>query len=762
MLLLCALIVGSGNLWAEDITYTLTITEISKPNSGSGYAAYDGSRSIDAVCTTDANKKYSVSIVSSNVMMQSSKIQFKKGSGYIYNNTNLGTVTNISINSTAGNYTKTYGTSANPTSGSAGDGKGYFRIKESNSATGTVSQIVITFKFTIPSITFNNGNVTEEESLDLRTLFSSNSEGDVTYTITSGDTYGQIESDGYTLTGLAEGSVTIKASQAAKGIYAAKEQSATITVVSASAPKATITPTTLSFGDVEVGQTKNLTFTITPANLTGDLTIASNNNKYTVSPTSIAQETTTAQTITVTAAPTAANDDVDGQISISGGGITTQYVTLSATPYVASAVSLVADPVGKGTFTYNEATVTDIDSKVGATITVTAVSADGYKFDSWTATGATPASSDDAETEFTLSAATVTLTANFIYDPQNYATLDGTTIPAPASNVSYGTKQTFTKNGLAWETTGYQQKDLHCIQLTNTNTPYLKLPNLSGKIQTITFSVTASSATAKGGAKTDRNLIFKATSDGEALVTSTNGSTNEITLDLTGLASNYNTGYINASNSLRIWEVTIAYLPTITVSATCSDGTTKYATYCNENAFEVPAGLTISAVTINNQGKLELMNYTTVVPANTGVLVAGDAGTYDIALSGESGEVKTGNLLHPGGVTDEEMAELYPSCKYYKLALQKNGESYFANTAGFYWGADNGGAFTSGANKAYLAVPTGETLAPAHYLLNEEENNATSINDIEASDKVVKFIENGRILILRDGITYDALGRKVR
>ena len=100
----------------------------------------------------------------------------------------------------------------------------------------------------------------------------------------------------------------------------------------AAGPSATLSTTTLAFGNVEVGKTKSMTFTVTPADLTGDLTIACANAKYTVSPTSIAQATTTATTITVTAAPTATSDDMSGTVSISGGGIIAKSVTLSATP----------------------------------------------------------------------------------------------------------------------------------------------------------------------------------------------------------------------------------------------------------------------------------------------------------------------------------------------------------------------------------------------------------------------------------------------
>ena len=42
--------------------------------------------------------------------------------------------------------------------------------------------------------------------------------------------------------------------------------------------------------------------------------------------------------------------------------------------------------------------------------------------------------------------------------------------------------------------------------------------------------------------------------------------------------------------------------------------------------------------------------------------------------------------------------------KFYKLSLAQGSED--ASTIGFYWGADNGGAFMNGAHKAYLVVPT--------------------------------------------------------
>lgn len=106
----------------------------------------------------------------------------------------------------------------------------------------------------------------------------------------------------------------------------------TIESSSTTDPAATLNTASLDFGRVKYGETKELTFTVTPANLTSNLTISCDNNKYTVSQTSIASTTTTAQTITVTAAPTALDDDMDGTITISGGGLSAnKTVTLTTT-----------------------------------------------------------------------------------------------------------------------------------------------------------------------------------------------------------------------------------------------------------------------------------------------------------------------------------------------------------------------------------------------------------------------------------------------
>ena len=124
---------------------------------------------------------------------------------------------------------------------------------------------------TDPTITFNNGSVNVGKTLDLSTLFTSNSAGEVTYGITEGGTYATLS--GTTLTGVAEGSVTVQASQAAAGIYNAKTTTATITVNPAPALSSisiTTAPTKTTYTEGETFDATGMVVTATYSDETTD------------------------------------------------------------------------------------------------------------------------------------------------------------------------------------------------------------------------------------------------------------------------------------------------------------------------------------------------------------------------------------------------------------------------------------------------------------------------------------------------------------
>ncbi len=97
-------------------------------------------------------------------------------------------------------------------------------------------------------------------------------------------------------------------------------------------PIINVNPTSLAFSAL-TEQTQTKTFTVTGANLTGNLTLTLNNANgiYSINTTSItAAQAANGVTVTVTYAPTAAGNS-SASVTISGGGATTQTVSLTGT-----------------------------------------------------------------------------------------------------------------------------------------------------------------------------------------------------------------------------------------------------------------------------------------------------------------------------------------------------------------------------------------------------------------------------------------------
>ena len=183
------------------------------------------------------------------------------------------------------------------------------------------------------------------------------------------------------------------------------------------------------------------------------------------------------------------------------------------------------------------------------------------------------------------------------------------------------------------------------------------------------------------------------------------------------------------SNLVTITQAA-ASTATITLNAACHDADGMvYGTYSNTSAFVVSDDIVVAEVGIV-EGKLNVKEYETgaVVPANTGVMVSAfEGGNYTVTLTDEDGTSVLGeyNNLRPTGAeginaTDMAAAEDV-DCLYYRLTMH-NG-----TTIGFWWGAEDGAAFSVGANKAYLAVPANQAKAGFAF----EGGDATSISTID-------------------------------
>ena len=149
----------------------------------------------------------------------------------------------------------------------------------------------------------------------------------------------------------------------------------------------------------------------------------------------------------------------------------------------------------------------------------------------------------------------------------------------------------------------------------------------------------------------------------------------------------------------------------VTISAVATDGSVNYGTlyYSNMN-LTVPEGVTAYTAAVSN-GSLTLSEVTGAIPAGTGVVLKTDSKlatntAFTFIQAMEAGTAAADNMLLG---TDDTATTTAPegstgSYKFYALSL--NG-SNAENTVGFYYrkGSPDGGAFTNGAHKAYLAVP---------------------------------------------------------
>lgn len=217
-------------------------------------------------------------------------------------------------------------------------------------------------------------------------------------------------------------------------------------------------------------------------------------------------------------------------------------------------------------------------------------------------------------------------------------------------------------------------------------------------------------------------------------------------------------------NQINIWAGDDAVASTDNFTLT----TAQYGTYYTEDAFVMPEGVTGYTIT-SEDGKTLKFNEAyaagTVVPAKTALLLkateeltADKDYTYTIVNS--TAVAPTDNLLH--GSVAEATTNVEGAKAYYKLANDE------VDHLGFYYGAENGAAFTNGAHKAYLAVKTkalsqmrgfsfdSMTTGINHVVANAEhakntviyDLNGRRVNSLNAAAKGV-YIVNGKKVIVK-------------
>ena len=172
----------------------------------------------------------------------------------------------------------------------------------------------------------------------------------------------------------------------------------------------------------------------------------------------------------------------------------------------------------------------------------------------------------------------------------------------------------------------------------------------------------------------------------------------------------------------------------------------EFLTYYGDRAVVVPTGVKAGIVVDNGKGGIRIdyrYEADDVIPANTGVLLASSKGSSYSLMIGKTTETSPEeNLLH--GTLNDEMTDVEGTDKYYKLSYDKA----TGTEIGFYWGAENGGAFVNKAGKAFLALPLTMNAAQmtgfSLFDLNRDDDTVTGIQQATTTATLRVYDVNGR------------------
>lgn len=238
----------------------------------------------------------------------------------------------------------------------------------------------------------------------------------------------------------------------------------------------------------------------------------------------------------------------------------------------------------------------------------------------------------------------------------------------------------------------------------------------------------------------------------------------------------------NTTNQLCIWEesdiVVATAEPTYTAQTLkfiARDGGDYYATFSSDKVTFITSKHVIPYVITVTNGKIDMKSdmfkseKTTIesaevdgyyIPANTGILLYSDADNadyYTVENKTVDALAKGTNMLKPAPANGGEFTAEKDDCKYYKLAYN----DYTAHTGlGFYWGADNGGAFYVKAGTAYLAVPAGEATAKG-FAFNGEATGIEGVNANVENAKAIYNLNGQRVASMAKPGLYIVNGKKV-
>lgn len=235
-------------------------------------------------------------------------------------------------------------------------------------------------------------------------------------------------------------------------------------------------------------------------------------------------------------------------------------------------------------------------------------------------------------------------------------------------------------------------------------------------------------------------------------------------------------------NELCIWEesdiVVATAKPTYTAQTLtfiAKDGADYYATFSSDKVTFITSKHVIPYVVTVANGKVDMKSdmfkseKTTIgsaevdgyyIPANTGILLYSDAENVDY-FTVENKTVDAispvDNMLEPAPKDGGNFA-FNEGYKYYKLAYN----DYTAKTGlGFYWGANDGGAFYVKGGTAYLKVLAADAAGAKGFTFNGEATGIEGVNANAENAKAIYNLNGQRVASMAKPGLYIVNGKKV-
>lgn len=622
---------------------------------------------------------------------------------------------------------------------------------EIESYTVTVNKKTATITFAPATIDVEVGkNITLEPT-------TTPDDAEITYTITEGSENVSIE--GAVVSGVAEGTATIRADYAGNGEYDAASTTVTINVI----PAVTKVTFDLSIDETTTATESELSWVTTEVTMLAEKGEArTNTNNYYPGTAGQSYKSTrfyANSTLTITPATGITITKVEYTATTTGYATVLSSSTWNNASASANETLVTITPTD-GTKAFSAT----LGNTTGATSVVVYYTGETAPALSSIALSGTYPTEFNKGDEFSHEGMTVT--ANYTdgnsADVTSSATFSGydmNTLGEQTVTVSY-TEGEITKtaqynitiNKVPFVPTivaeGYEDVDFTTIE------PYKSLGN-NGSADMTTYEGTSFSAEFAKKAGTNNAPKFyqngnavRAYVDNTMTITGAENITNvdiawvsgyvDNAVSITGLGTT--TAVVTFSKTCRFTAITVGYKK---FDLKVSDA--GYATLCLPFNATVPASATVYTGKYNSNGTVTLSEVEShKIKAGEGYIVAHE-GTHTFYITSDEVETPENNNLK--GVTERTL--LHKDDNIYILANQDD-------VVGFYkLGKD---AYL-GVNKAYLQVPADEVRA----FVGFGDDTETGINSIDALPmRDGKFLKDGKIIIVKNGMKYNANGLRLR